>query len=473
MGRRSASGGVRRVGAGRIQFTFNIGGVRYRPTLPWQPTEGNLRRARQHIVGVRARIASGTFDFAEEFPDYRHLKEVPLAGSPRTCDQVFGEYLDHCSARVARHDLAPVTLNSYRKILDGIWRPELGPLRFLDVRYSQLVRIADRAEWNKKTHNNVLSVLRRAFKFGYCDHPEEHDPTRQLKGARIQQKDRPCIDPFTLDEAEVLIAALRCDWGDAQANYDEFRLFSGLRPSEQIALHVGDHDAARGTLDITKARVNGVDKDCTKTGDDRRIVLCPRAVGVLNRQLALRQKLVKAGKISHDFLFFQAGGQPFRNLQNPGIRWQRALSRLTTIRYRRPYVARHTSVSWDLMIGRSALWVARQHGHSISTMLRFYAAWADGAPESDVERIRATLHSEQSLRRPRGAAAGGKLSRAIARLFEMELVRAGSTARTRFATGFATEPGVPAARSLKGNEKIGGREGFRSSPESAVSIGIF
>ena len=240
---------------------------------------------------------------------------------------MFDEYLAHCSARVARLDMASVTLNSYRTILDGIWRPELGALRFLDVRYSTLVRIADRTGWGKKTHNNAISVLRRAFKFGYRDHPDRADPTRELKGARIQRKDRSLIDPFSLEDAETLIAALRRDWGDAQANYDEFRFFVGLRPSEEIALLVDDYDAARGTLDVTKARVAGVDKDSTKTGDDRQIVLCPRAIGVLKRQLALREQLVRAGKINHDFLFFKANGQPLRNLLFPGKRWQRTLQR--------------------------------------------------------------------------------------------------------------------------------------------------
>lgn len=49
------------------------------------------------------------------------------------------------------------------------------------------------------------------------------------------------------------------------------------------------------------------------------------------------------------------------------------------------------------MIGRSAIWVARQHGLSISTMPRLYAACADGAPEFDAERIRPTLNSEHPL----------------------------------------------------------------------------
>jgi hypothetical protein len=30
-------------------------------------------------------------------------------------------------------------------------------------------------------------------------------------------------------------------------------------------------------------------------------------------------------------------------------------------------------MSWNLMAGGNALWVAKQHGHNIATMLRVYA----------------------------------------------------------------------------------------------------
>ena len=53
--------------------------------------------------------------------------------------------------------------------------------------------------------------------------------------------------------AESLIARLHVDWGEAIGNYDEFRFFTGLRPSEQIALLVADYDARRGALAVTKA----------------------------------------------------------------------------------------------------------------------------------------------------------------------------------------------------------------------------
>jgi hypothetical protein len=43
-----------------------------------------------------------------------------------------------------------------------------------------------------------------------------------------------------MHDAETLIAAIHRDWREAQGNYDEFRFFTGLRPSEEIALVLND-----------------------------------------------------------------------------------------------------------------------------------------------------------------------------------------------------------------------------------------
>ncbi len=190
------------------------------------------------------------------------------------------------------------------------------------------------------------------------DFPELRDPAASLKCARIGKNDRPRIDPFSIQDAEVLIAALHEDWSEAQGNYDELRFFTGLRPSEAIALVVTDYDAARGALSVTKARVMGIDKDVTKTGEDRRIFLCRRAVAVIERQLRLRKRLVQAGMIYHEHLFFTDSGAPIPDVKYPYVRWQRTLRRLA-VRYRKPYMTRHTSVSWNLMIGRNPLLVAK------------------------------------------------------------------------------------------------------------------
>lgn len=242
----------------------------------------------------------------------------------------------------------------------------------------------------KKTYNNVVSPLRCAFEYGYRDHPEKNNPAAGLKGFRITKKDRPTIDPFSVVEADALIAAIRQDWGEAQGNYDEFRFFTGLRPSEQIALLVSDCDLNQAKIKVTRARVMARDKDRTKTSEDRLIELCPRALEVLKRQLALRMRLKLAGKIPHDVLFFDEDGKSWHDLQTPWKRWKRTLDGLNC-RYREPYNARHTSVSWNLMIGKNPLWVAKQHGHSVQTMLDAYAAWTEGAKEADIEAIKRAM----------------------------------------------------------------------------------
>ena len=159
-----------------------------------------------------------------------------------------------------------------------------------------------------------------------------------------------------------------------------------MRPSEQIALVTAEVNLDHGTVSVNKARVAGIDRDSTKTDEDRTVVLCPRALTILKCQLELRNSLKRTGCLNHDHVFFQAGSELIRNLQHPHKRWQRTLASMK-LRYRKPYSARHTSVSWNLMLGKNPLWVARQHGHSVGTMLRIYTAWTDGALESDIEAI--------------------------------------------------------------------------------------
>jgi integrase len=379
--------GVSAKGLHRIQYDFMLDGARYRPTLPRAPTEANLKRSRTHLEDIKARIKAGTFIFEEEFPDYRHMERVIDPSQIRSCNQVFDQFLEHCEARLARHDLAASTLSTYRRIIDNLWRPELCDKLFLKIDHLTLNRIADRNKrWSKKHYNNAISVLRRAFAFGYRNHPDKPNPALGLRCCRMTRKDRPRPDPFRIQDAEKLIAQIHRDWGEAQGNYDEFRFFTGLRPSEQIALTVSDFDPVRGTLTVNKARVNGVHKNSTKTGHDRLFELCPRALAVLVRHLRLRERLVAEGRIPHDHLFFRENGEPIQNLVGGQRRWRLSLKR-TGIRRRRPYCARHSSVSWSLMIGKNPLWVARQHGHSVRTMLEIYAAWAEGAVESDVAAI--------------------------------------------------------------------------------------
>jgi integrase len=133
------------------------------------------------------------------------------------------------------------------------------------------------------------------------------------------------------------------------------------------------------------------DKDRTKTGEDRIVELCPRALEVMKRQLALRARLKLAGKIDHNHLFFREDGTRIRDLNHHYDRWQWTLLMTVKARYREPYNARHSFVSWNLMLGKNLLWVAKQHGHSVQTMRDVYAAWIEGSQEADLDAIRRAM----------------------------------------------------------------------------------
>jgi hypothetical protein len=61
---------------------------------------------------------------------------------------------------------------------------------------------------------------------------------------------------------------------------------------------------------VTKARVLGIDKDTTKTREDRIIQLSPRAIAVLRRQLALYRDLKAHRLVVHNQIFFKDDGAP-------------------------------------------------------------------------------------------------------------------------------------------------------------------
>ena len=402
MGKKAALSGVQPKGTDRIQIDFWFEGVRYRPTIERTPSEANLRRAHKQLQDIKARIKNGTFKFDEEFPDYR-LKAalaVPEGKDGRkeeTCGEVFDKFLAHCEMRVAMDDMAFSTLEGYRDILNVIFRPKIGAEPFEQIVYSRVAEVVSEHTKGKKkkTYNNVTSAVRTAFKFGYKDLPGKFNPTLALPTFRITQKDRPRIDPFTIQEAEMIIAASHRIHGEWYGNYEEFSFFTGLRQSEHFALEIGDCDLAKGSISVTKAVVLSQKKNRTKTNQDREIDLCPRALEVLRRQLTLREGMIAAGKIHHDFVFFTEDGAPFETIYLPYNRWREVMETLT-VRYRKPYNRRHSYISWRLMIGHNRLLVAMEDGHSVTTMERTYAAWTKGAKPEDVELIKAATAGSPS-----------------------------------------------------------------------------
>jgi integrase len=374
MGRRSKMGGVIAKG-NRIRLDFWFQDTRYRPTLDIEPSQANLKRAQRRLIEIRQKIDRGTFQFSEEFPQYRFLANVAAP----THRPTFNKIADLFVASIG--DLEYATRESYRKILDSFWRPKLGERPIEEITYAELAAIVGGHPWGStKTRNNIVSVGRRVFDFAYADLGDRRNPAERLKSLKVQRQPP---DPYTVDEAEKIIGGMHKDWGEHDANYVEFGFFTGARPSELIALRWSDVTLS-GSVRISRARVMAQDKSKTKTAVVRDIELCPRAQGVIKKQRAL------TGLLKHEHVFARSNSEPFNDLQLQWKRWVFTHKRLG-IRYREPYQMRHTSVTWNLMIGENLLKVAQQHGHSAAVMLKVYARWIAGSTDKDVNAIRRAM----------------------------------------------------------------------------------
>jgi hypothetical protein len=94
------------------------------------------------------------------------------------------------------------------------------------------------------------------------------------------------------------------------------------------------------------------------------------------------------------------------------------------------------------MLGRNPLWVAKQHGHRIATMLSVYAAWVEGARECDLAAIRRAMgYNRKRLadRTPTAVAAAAPPTASTPRVVPGNFLTGAGTEFDRFTIRFSVD----------------------------------
>jgi integrase len=361
MGRRSESGGIREW-RGKVRLDFHWRTQRLRPVLDLIWNERNQRAARRLLEQIKSEIRHGIFDPAKHFPEYRGLARLGVARPEAPTFRVIAKaYLKSIG------ELAHSTQVSYERILEGHWYETIGDKQVHVIRRSDLDAVL--MDLRAKTRNNVLIPCRAVLAYAEDEGALDSNPAAKVKNAKVQ-RDEP--DPFDMDEVEAIVKDLRAHNAE-DADYFEFAFFTGLRPSEQIALEWRDFDRKRGLLRVQRARVWAEDKKVTKTHHGRNLELLDRAAAVLQRQRARTE--LAGGPIFRN----PRTGKPWNDEQVQRKVLDAALKRVG-VRHRPPKQTRHTFATMCLMTGANPAWVARQLGHKSTKMLyEVYSRWIDGA----------------------------------------------------------------------------------------------
>ena len=204
-----------------------------------------------------------------------------------------------------------------------------------------------------KRINNILVVLRLVLTDA-CTQAGIPNPFATIKRLKVPKAD---IRPFTLEELSTFLAGVRRDYAD----YYLVRFFTGMRPGEVDGLQWDDVDWRNRKLSVRRTRQR-TGANAPKTEDSTRdIDLLPPAFE------AFRRQQVVTGSRS-PYVFCTKNGTPRdHNLITRRV-WYPALDRLGIAR-RSPYQSRHTFATLMLATGENPEWIARQLGHTDTTLL--------------------------------------------------------------------------------------------------------
>lgn len=254
-----------------------------------------------------------------------------------------------------------------RLILPRFGETRLGaltPTQLADFQ-AELLRSGKKGSRKPQSVRQIIDSAFRALwtEARTVDHLITDDPFAHLSWP---QADTEPPDPFTEEERDRILAAIRNRWR-VYYPWAFFQFWVGTRPSESVALRHQDVDLEHASALIRRSSVKGV-IGFPKTRRSRRTVtLLPQVVEALTDM----PRSIAPGPQEP---FFVVDGAPIRQDRFAGSEWPRILT-AAQVRPRKFYATRHTFISVALLHSENPLEIAEHCGTSLKKIQENYARW--------------------------------------------------------------------------------------------------
>ncbi|OOV90957.1 integrase [Pseudomonas sp. MF6396] len=333
---------------------------------------------------ILAEIRDGRFDYAAHFPESSWLKariEEQVQPEKRTVAEGIKRWLE--VQKVKRANSTFINYRSKSKhVKQKFGDRTISTVSKSDIELFQAELLS--SGLSPKTVNDIFTIVRGVWADAFSDEIIKSDPMARIENIQ-SDADVEFADPFTRSEIDRIAEA------DPERTPDSrmivFNCWAGLSLSELIALAVEDVDLEAGTIRIRRALVTGEFKVPKERSRIRTVELIHPAL-VLMKTIAREASRLAAEDITvtqrdnitrkHERVRFL-----FRS-STSGLLWSgKTVSNWFTahlekagIRHRGANQARHTFASQALSSYVPIEWVARQLGHSDTTMVRkHYGRW--------------------------------------------------------------------------------------------------
>lgn len=380
----------------RIKFVWPKGsGKQQRITLKGMDVnDKNLKYALNKVQTIKREIDFGVFEWSTHFPDHPLARTELKASAGYTVANLLDEYL----AEYAQSRREGITLDNYTYRTEQHLKPYIGDIPVNDFKTAHAIKWATQLgdkNVSRVTLKSYIAPLRAAFKWARQNGRTGNNPfvdfewpeeTRAVKRKQSEKRRQKRLDVFNEQEINTLVN--RCN-RPQEANIFQFGFWTGLRPEELFALHWDDVDLVNNTVLVNKAKVyrrgfKSINYEVeereelkgVKTGElgEREVLLLPAALKAIQAQKQWTATMRKY--VFHNPYW----NKPWTSTNQFANRFKECCM-LAGVRYRRPYMMRHTYASMMLKHGEDEGWVARQMGHVDTTMIR--KVYREFIPDAD------------------------------------------------------------------------------------------
>jgi integrase len=403
--RQACSVEVTTTGLLRFRFRWKMpDGVerRFAEATALRDTPENRARVERQAEMVGAEIRGGAFDYLKWFPSGNRATEFliangvavtekpgPQAKGARadrwTVRRYYGEWIERKTAPFVRASAARDYRNHFRSyILDVLGDVALEELSLAHL--EDLRNVMRKRGLSEKTIRNAIDGSFRAM----ARDAGEDDIAAAFPFPKVRWPEKivPGPSPFTADERDQILDYFKAKrwkvggFNDTRLHYPYFAFlytlfFTGMRPSEAVAVRIGGVNLGARTLQVERSRHLGVEA-APKTARAR------RAVRLTRGNAEVLEPLIELKAVPSDYLFKNVWGAPIEaaNFYDMFRDAQRALS---VSPLRDLYSAKDTYLSLALTHGVGLTWLSEQTGVGVTTILKHYGRFIHSSQADDFE----------------------------------------------------------------------------------------
>jgi integrase len=357
---------------GYLAFRFYWNGREFWQGTGWKDTEKNRTKAEGKALEITDEIDAGTFNYLRWFPngnkahEFQPKSDKPVVeNKPLTVREFYDGWIEKKKPPFVRRSLE----TAYRQHFNCYVLPFMGDLELNDLTTDTLedfrINLIQEREIGLSTAKNVISGSLQAM-VRDAGKKIQSNPFNDLPAKwwpRLQQEEP---DPFTEVERDSILQYYRANRPCWAYTFVFFRFYTGMRPSETVALKWGKVDLTSTKATVTSSRTFGEENAPKTKGSARTVKLLPNVIELLKTILPLHVE-------PNSYVFTNDQGKPIN--QNEFGRKFGDVLRVLEIRPRPFYNTRHTYISVALTLGCNPKWIAEQTGTSLAMIEKSYGRY--------------------------------------------------------------------------------------------------